>query len=173
MGIAKRKIKSTSVNQTTGEVHETLTIHTEHLYQRPVNGYKGAYMKKMSDIVELSKSAQRLFFAIVHNVNDYNKVISKWNQISDEPTANISKAKKELEKHEFLAKIGTSWVLNPFVVLPKYQTQAPELQNAVQMIYRRYVENMNTWYEGIDEDAKELYGVKTAKELKKLRSESE
>ena len=46
MSITKRKIKSTSVNQQTGEVHETLTTHTEHMYRRPVNGYKGVYMKK-------------------------------------------------------------------------------------------------------------------------------
>lgn len=159
MRLAKRKVKSTSVNGITGEVHETLTTQNDHIYRRPVNGYKGAYMKKMSDIVDISKSAQRLFFAIVHDVDDYNKVMSKWNKISTESTVNISKAKKELEENEFIAKIGKSWVLNPFVVLPRYQTQAPELQNAVQQIYRRYVEDMNDWYEGIDVDAQELYGV--------------
>lgn len=158
MSITKRKIKSTSVNVQTGEIHETLTTQTEHMYRRPVNGYKGTYMKKMSDIVELSKPAQRLFFAVVQNVDDYNKIVAKWNKMSNEESSNLSRYKKELVTHEFIAKLGKSWVLNPFVVLPRYQTQAPELQNAIQMIYRRYVENMNDFYEGIDEDKEELYG---------------
>jgi hypothetical protein len=158
MSITKRKIKSTSVNQQTGEVHETLTTQTDHIYRRPTNGYKGVYMKKMSDIVELTKPAQKLFFAIVHNVDDYNKVTAKWNTLSEAESSNLSRYKKELVTHGFLAKIGKSWVLNPFVVLPRYQTQAPELQSAVQMMYRRYVEDMNDWYEGIDEDKEELYG---------------
>lgn len=157
MSINKRKIKSTSINNQTGEIHETVTVQTEHVYRRPVNGYKGVYMKKLSDIVELSKSAQRLFFALVHNVDDYNKIMVKWKETLNESDATISRAKKELVTQGFIAKIGKSWVLNPFVVLPRYQTQAPELQNAVQMIYRRYVENMNDWYEGIDEDMEELY----------------
>lgn len=158
MSITKRKIKSTSVNQKTGEVHETVTVQTEHLYRRPVNGYKGAYMKKLSDIVDLSKSSQRLFFSLVHNVDDYNKIIIKWKETLSESDAVISRAKKELVEQGFIAKIGKSWVLNPFVVLPRYQTQAPELQNAVQLMYNRYVYNMNDFYEGIDEDVKEIYG---------------
>ena len=89
-------------------------------------------MKRLADIVDLSKSAQRLFFALVRNVDDYNKVIAKWKDLLAESEVNISKAKKELEDHQFIAKIGKSYVLNPFVVLSKYQTQAPENQGAVQ-----------------------------------------
>lgn len=159
MSITKSKIKSTSVNSVTGEVHETMTTQTYHNYRRPVNGYNGVYMKKLSDIINISKPAQRLFFEVSRNVNDYNKLVAKWNTLSSENAANISKAKKELVDQGFIAKIGKSWVLNPFVVLPKYQTQSPEVQSEVQSIYRRYVENMNDWYEGIDEDAQELYGV--------------
>lgn len=160
MSITKRKIKGQSVNQNTGEVHEVLQTQTTYYYQRAVNGYSGAYMKKMSDIVELGKPAQRLFFAVVHNVNDYNRVEVMWNTLSNENASNISKAKKELVEHEFIAKIGKAWVLNPFVVLARYQTQAPQVQGEVQQIWRRYVEDMNDWYDGIDEDAHELYGVK-------------
>lgn len=156
--IAKKKIKSESVNQITGEMHETLTTHTEYRYKRPNSGYKGVYMKRLADIVEVSKPAQRLFFAIVHNVDDYNKVITKWNKISDDNASNISKCKKELIDNNFLAKIHKSYVLNPFVALPRYQTNAPENQSAVQQIYNRYVENMNDWYEDIDRDAMDLYG---------------
>ncbi len=158
MSVTKSKIKSTSINEQTGEVHETLTTQTQYNYRRPINGYKGVYMKKMSDIVELSKSAQKLFFTVVHNVDDYNKIVCKWNQMSSEESSNLSRYKKELEKHDFIAKIGKSWVLNPFVVLPRYQTQSPEIQNEVQQMWRRYVEDMNDWYEGIDEDKLEIYG---------------
>ena len=158
MKVTKRKIKAQSTNGTTGEIHEAVYTQTDHVYRRPVNGYKGAYMKRLVDIVELSKPAQRLFFALVHNVDDYNKVIAKWNKMSSEESSNLSRYKKELETGGFIAKIGKSYVLNPFVVLPKYQTQSPEIQNEVQMIYRRYVENMNDWYEGIDEDVEEIYG---------------
>ena len=159
MGIAKRKIKAHSFNSITGEIHDAVYTQTELIYKRPINGYIGAYMKRLADIVDLSKSAQRLFFALVRNVDDYNKVIAKWKDLLAESEVNISKAKKELEEHQFIAKIGKSYVLNPFVVLSKYQTQAPENQGAVQAIWRRYVEDMNDWYDEIDDDAKELYGV--------------
>jgi len=159
MSIAKRKVKVTSHNEYTGEVHTIMADQTTYNYKRPDNGYTGAYMKRMSEIVELSKPAQRLFFQTVQNVNEYNRVANKWNKISPEATATISRAKKELEEHQFLAKIGKAWVLNPYVLLPKYQTQAPQVQNEVQQIWRRYVEDMNDWYEGIDDDAAELYGV--------------
>lgn len=159
MSITKRKIKSVSVNSQTGEMHETLTTQTQYNYRRPVNGYKGAYMESVLSIIERSKTAGRLFRAIVKNVDEYNIIVCKWNSLIPEDATNISKAKKELVEHGFIAKIGKSWVLNPFMVLPKYQTQAPENQSAVQQIWKRYVENMNDWYDGIDEDAKEIYGV--------------
>ena len=158
MNVAKKKIKVQSHNTETGEMHETLVTQIEHVYRRPLNGYKGAYMKKLSEIVEVSKSAQRLFFAIVQNVNDYNKLITKWNTLSEEDAGNISKAKKELVENGFIAKIGKSWVLNPYVVLPRYQTKAPEYQGEIQQIWTRYNENLSEWYEGIDVDAQELYG---------------
>jgi len=160
MSITKRNIKSTSINTTTGEIHETITTHTDYNYRRAINGYKGTYMVKLAEIIEVSKSSQRLFFAIVQDVNDFNRVQAKWSALIAEPATTISKAKKELEEAGFIAKIGKAWVLNPFVVLPRYQAKAPENQSAVQQIYRRYVEDMNDWYDGIDEDAKELYGVK-------------
>jgi hypothetical protein len=169
MSITKRKIKAQSINNVTGEIHEAVYTQTEHIYKRPVNGYIGAYMKRLADIVDVSKSAQRLFFALVHKVDDYNKVIAKWKDLLDESDANISKAKKELEEHKFIARIGKSYVLNPFVVLSKYQTQAPENQGAVQMIWRRYVEDMNDWYEDIDDDAKELYGVAIKPKSKNIK----
>ena len=169
MGITKRKIKAQSINSATGEIHEAVFTQTEHIYKRPVNGYIGAYMKRLADIVELSKSAQRLFFALVHNVDDYNKIVVKWKDLLEESNVNISKAKKELEEHKFIARIGKAYVLNPFVVLSKYQTQAPENQSAVQMIWRRYVEDMNDWYEEIDTDAKELYGITVKPKAKKIK----
>lgn len=159
MSIVKRKIKSTSVNEQTGEVHETMPTQTEHVYRRPTNGYKGAYMKRVRDIIDRSKAAQRLFFALLDNVNDYNRVNIQWNKITDDTESVISKAKKELQEHNFIAKIGKAWVLNPFIVLPRYQTKSPEIQTEVQQIYRRYVENMNDYYEGIDNDAHELYDI--------------
>lgn len=163
MSITKRKIKSQSTNKDTGEVHETITTQTEYIYRRPVNGYKGTYMNTLLSIVERSKMAGRLFRVLVHNVNDYNRVEVKWSSLTDDDASNISKAKKELADHDFIAKIGKAWVLNPFMVLPRYQRDCPQAQAEVQQIWRRYVESMNDWYDGIDEDAKELYGAEPKK----------
>lgn len=165
MSITKKKIKSTSVNEQTGEIHQTITTQTDFVYRRPIHGYKGTYMKRLSEIVHLSKTAQRLFFALTENVNEYNRVVAKWNGLIPDNASNISKAKKELLEQDFIAKIGKAYVLNPFVVLPRYQTQSPQTQTEVQLIYNRYVHDLNDWYEGIDEDASELYDVKLSDNL--------
>lgn len=115
-------------------------------------------MKRLSEIVELSKNSQRLFFAVVSNVDDYNRLKTKWNTLlPDCDSSNLSKSKKELVEKDYIAKIGKSYVLNPFVMLPRYQASAPEMQNAIQMIYNRYVHNMNDWYEDIDNDMNILF----------------
>lgn len=158
MSIVKKKIKHMSKNENTGEVHEILTTQTEYVYRRPISGYKGIYMKRLSEIVELSKNSQRLFFAIVSNVDDYNRLKTKWNTLlSDCDSSAISKSKKELIEKDYVSKIGKYYVLNPFVTLPRYQTNAPEMQNAIQMIYNRYVHNMNDWYEDIDYDMERIF----------------
>lgn len=158
MSIVKKKIKHMSKNEDTGEVHEILTTQTEYVYRRPTSGYKGVYMKRLSEIVELSKNSQRLFFAIVNNVDDYNRLKTKWNTLlPDCDSSAISKSKKELIEKDYVAKIGKYYVLNPFVTLPRYQTNAPEMQNAIQMIYNRYVHNMNDWYEDIDYDMERIF----------------
>lgn len=158
MSIVKKKIKHMSKNEDTGEVHEILTTQTEYVYRRPISGYKGVYMKRLSEIVELSKNSQRLFFAIVSNVDDYNRLKTKWNTLlPDIDSSAISKSKKELIEKDYVAKIGKCYVLNPFVTLPRYQTNAPEMQNAIQMIYNRYVHNMNDLYEDIDYDMERIF----------------
>ena len=158
MSIVKKKIKHTSKNENTGEVHEILTTQIEYVYRKPISGYKGVYMKRLSEIVELSKNSQRLFFAVVSNVDDYNRLKTKWNTLlPDCDSSNLSKSKKELIEKDYIAKIGKCYVLNPFVMLPRYQASAPEMQNAIQMIYNRYVHNMNDWYEDIDNDMNILF----------------
>lgn len=157
MKVVKKKIKVESVNKFTGEVHKTIATQVEHVYRRPLSGYKGVYMKRLADIVDLTKPAQRLLFSLIDNVDDYNRLKVKWNCLVEDDAGNISRAKKELMEKDFVAKIYSCYVLNPFVVLPRYQTQAPEYQGEIQQIYERYIHDIDTWYDGIDEDAEKLY----------------
>lgn len=149
-----------SVNQNTGEVTSQVISVTDYYPNRPNNGYQGIYMKQLKDIVLLNKVAQRLFFAIIEHVDQYNRIIGKWSTFTDDAPNYISIAKKELTEAGFIDKIGTVWVLNPYVVLPKYMNNMAENQYQTQQIWSRYIENMNVWYEHIDKDAQELFGVK-------------
>jgi hypothetical protein len=117
------------------------------------------YMAKIEDLIELSKSAQRLFFALTRNVDEHNRILGKWNTFTEDPADNISKAKKELQQAEFIGKIGKYWVLNPYVVLPKYQRPPDQdSQYEVQKIWTRELEDANAYYDGIEQDKINLFG---------------
>lgn len=147
-------------NPNTGEVSSQVINTTEFYTNKPNKGYQGIYMRELKQIVELGKSSQRLFFALVENVDQYNRIIGKWSTFTEDPPNYISKAKKELEEAGFIAKIGKAWVLNPYIVLPKYMNNLAENQYQTQKIWSLYVEDMNVHYEGIAQDAKELFEVK-------------
>jgi hypothetical protein len=155
----KRLKKVETINESTGEVGSYVMNTIDYQPKYPQTGYQGAYMKSLRDIVDFSKSAQRLFFAIADNTDCHNIIIGKWSTFTEDPPANISKAKRELEEHGFIGKIGKVWVLNPYIVLPKRSNAFNENQYASQRIWTRYMEDANAWYDGIDEDAKDLYGV--------------
>lgn len=147
-------------NENTGEVGSMTIATYEDINRRyPMNGHKQAYFGTLEQIVDLSKTAQKLFFALVRNVDEWNRVIGKWKDLTSEPANYVSKAKKELEEAEFIAKIGKVWVLNPYIALPKYQKNYPNSQYEVQRIWTLYIEDADAYYEGIHEDAKELYQV--------------
>lgn len=155
----------TTYSEITGEVGNTiiaLSDYTDRKY--PNKGYNSMYVNKLEGLMDLSKTAQRLFFAIIKNVDEWNRIIGRWKDFTDDPVPNISKAKKELMEAGFIAKLGKAWVLNPYIVLPRYQKNYMNSQYEVQQIWTRYVEDMNAYYDGIDDDAEELYNVKLQSE---------
>lgn len=157
----KNRLKNVNmVNHNTGEVGSLgicITDNTDRRY--PMQGHSQVYCTKLENIIELSKNAQKLFFALTHKVDESNIIIGKWKDFIDAPANRISTAKKELIEQGFVAKLGKVMVLNPYVVLPKYQKQNPNSQYEIQRIWTRYLEDANAYYDGIDNDAHILYGV--------------
>jgi hypothetical protein len=156
--LRSRCIVIETTNPITGEVGRHEQRQTELNLKYPKNGYKGTYMQDLSKIIDLTKGAQRLFFALIDNVDDHNIIIGKWSTFVEERPDNISKAKKELDEAGFIAKIGKVWVLNPFIVLPK-RAKNTENQYQTQQIWTRYIEDTDAYYDGIDQDANQLFGV--------------
>lgn len=159
------KIKAKAVittNMNTGEVteqyQETYDIQKRH----PQKGYKGIYMKELAQIIEVSKSAQKLFFALINYVDENNTIVGKWSSFTDMRPDTVSKAKKELDNAGFIGKIGKVWVLNPYVVLPKHDKYTSSQYN-IQRIWTRYMEDANAYYPEIDQDAHDIYGVELPK----------
>ncbi len=158
---SKKKLKRFDmINQNTGEVGSMAVTIAEDINRRyPMNGHKQVYVTQLENLTEVSKTAQRLFFALIKNVDEWNRIVGKWKDFIDAPANHISTAKKELDEAGFISKLGKCWVLNPYVALPKYQKNYPNSQYEAQRIWTRYLEDANAYYDGIDADAIELYGV--------------
>ena len=124
---------------------------------------RSVYMNDLSKIVNLNKTEQLMLFAIFNNVNEYNIVISKWNDIAKDITddpSRISKVIKVLKEQKFIAKIESKHMVNPYIVLPKFRKEDPEAQWLVQQLWSLYTEDMNIYIpEEYHGDVKFILGV--------------
>lgn len=139
------------MNSETGEVKKIL-IENRHISNGmfPKNSkYKRTvYMDDLSKIVELNKTEQLMFFAILENVNEFNIVVSKWKDIAKDITSDqsrISKTVKVLKDKNFISKIESKYMVNPFIVLPKQKQSETNKNWLLQQIWNLYNNDLNVY----------------------------
>ena len=172
--------KANIIQSETGEIKAIEVENTiSQVSMFPVNSKDRTmiYMNDFTRIIELNKTEQLMFFAILQNCDGYNIVKSSWKDIAKDITSDqsrISKTIKQLKDLNFIAKIEGKYMVNPFIVLPRYDRNERESQWLCQQVWKLYTEDMNTY---IPDDyistVKYMLGLKESTHIKVGNKKSE
>lgn len=143
--------KANIIQSETGEIQSIqVENNISQVSMFPVNSKDRTmiYMNDFTRITELNKTEQLMFFAILQNCDGYNIVKASWKDIAKDITSDqsrISKTIKQLKDLNFIAKVESKHMVNPFIVLPKYDKNERESQWLCQQVWKLYTEDMNIY----------------------------
>ena len=156
------KTKGEVTSAITGEVLSIeMTNIAKAFVRHPINSKskRTVYMDQFERILELTKTQQILLFELLKNVNEYNILTKSFKEVGSKITSDDSRLSKEvkaLKDTNFIAKIEKVWMINPYYVLPSYNSSEPEKYWKLQQIWNLYNEDCNVTWETMNSDIEEI-----------------
>ena len=134
-----RKVKITD------ELNKSIEYITGSIPAYPKGGSQGLYTGEVIDKLATVKNGQsiRLFFILCLGSNEHGLVTITRREMAHAlnvhyDASNMSKMLLNLEDAGLIAKMSNTYLINPFIVLPK--TKSPKMKSTIQEVWSMQIE---------------------------------